>query len=899
MDLNRFLRAVLVCTMIVGPLACLALEQQAFQATKATTNSTTTTVQTSSGLLQGIETKPNHSGYQSVIKFLGVPYAQAPIGERRFKRPVELLEEQAKETLDATRFGKTCPQHRHLTRFISPLLNLDQSHQISEDCLHLNIFMPTPAPSNQRPEEQQQQAAQLPVIVWIPGEGFDFADARQFDGSQLALRTNSIVVTVQYRVGVLGLLDAPQLGLQGNQAIHDQLMALKWVQKNIRAFGGDRDQVTVMGRFSGGMSISTMLTAPNQELVMRSEEDTNKGQPPKALFSRAVLVSGIAVDDWIIVDNQRSKFEQLLRDASKRGLCKIGINGTSSELDQLNCLQSMPVEQLMEISGYQWRLVRDNQLISHEGGPIEALRQRQLPAGVEAVLLGETGTEGTLCLYRHMLMANLNERAALIEQNQLTGDHLNELIRDDLATYFQYNNSHSSQALETALDTLVDTTTTTTSAQDQQQNRHQLRQRYLDACSSYMVKSHNLRFKRHLAQQVSSSEPQAPTNNNLKLYHYQLNYKPSFSLAPDYIKTAAHGDDIPLIFGLVYNEPASSAINQADLAMTQKMLAYIGNFVHGDDPQSKQTILRGSGAERNKINEDEEPKQQEAHLLDLSGADQAQTEVEIGRASVQTTKRQAPLVGNSPATTSQVAKLIIVESPTYPVVDEQVQQRHPKQHALVEIKQQQQQVADGEPLGGQLTRSQKLLELHRQQMLDDGLWLQSRAQLFGPIGAGQQRRSDDNHHLSTATETSLATVLLLTASIVILALMSVCVVLSVLVVRYNALSRSQDVGGPMGGASKRSQQFNSSSSCNICDDSQGGSIDAVLNQQASAKKNEHAFCNVFAKLRNQHHRTAQHNNNNHATARAQTNGGSEPQVPIAAAATTAVNGQQQASANVA
>uniref|UniRef100_A0A6G1SDB1 Carboxylesterase 1C n=1 Tax=Aceria tosichella TaxID=561515 RepID=A0A6G1SDB1_9ACAR len=842
---------LLVCMLVAGPLLVsptVALEHIQHNAFQPTQNSTTaiTTVQTSSGLLRGLETQPHHSGYQSVVKFLGVPYAQAPIGELRFKRPVELPASEANQTRDATRFGKTCPQHRHLTRFISPLLNLDQEHQISEDCLHLNLFVPSSA----QPNGHQPKNPQLPVIVWIPGEGFDFADARQFDGSQLALRTQSIVVTVQYRVGALGLLDAPELGIQGNQAIHDQLAALRWIQKNIGAFGGQRDQVTVMGRFSGGMSISTMLTAPNQELVMTGEND-------RALFSRAALLSGVAVDDWIIVDNQRSKVSQLLKEAYARGLCQ---QQQQQQQDDLNCLQSMPVEQLLEISGYQWRLVRDNQLISQEGGPIEALRsgRRSLPKGVEAIMLGETGTEGTLCLYRHMLMANLNERAALIEENQLVSEHLNELIRDDLATYFQYNSSASSQALEMALDALVDTTIEKqhhNGQQQQQQTSDQLRQRYLDACSSYMVKSHNQRFKRHLQQA-----------NSAKLHHYQLNYKPSFSLAPDYIKTAAHGDDVPLIFGLVYNQPADS-VNQADLAMTRKMLAYIGNFVHARQPVTTTTSKPIMG---------EEPQQRQGavHLLDVSPNDllelEAQTSIQH-QAPASASRRQAPLAAT---TGNQVARLIIVEALPTAGGDEQDQSKQQQQQAANELRQRQMVSGADESLSGQLTRSQKLLELHREQMmLDESLWMQRRsAQLAGQVArstsgantngnSGQQRtgtgsNTADSQLLVATAETSLATVLLLTASIVILALMSVCVVLSVLIVRNNALVAASHESGPMAG--KRSHQFNNSSStCNICDDSQGGSIDAVLNQQASAKKNEHAFCNVFAKLRNQH------NNNNH------------------------------------
>jgi hypothetical protein len=273
--------------------------------------------------------------------------------------------------------------------------------------------------------------------------------------------------------------------------------------------------------------------------------------------------------------------------------------------------------------------------------------------------------------------------------------------------------------------------------------------------------------------------------------------------------------------------------------MTQKMLAYIGNFVHGrkmGEDQSRD--IDGSVSET-------QPKH--VHLFDINEDGNNNNEyngdkhglVQRQVSSRSGNQQMVRALSQQRQPQQQVVKLLIVESA--PIGDEQ------------------QMPYGQESYGGQQTRSRKLLELHRQQMLDEGLWMQRKAQLLGAATTtsnGHQHRSSqsgqDGAQLPTGTETSLATVLLLTASIVILALMSVCVVLSVMIVRYNTMANCHDVGISPMGVSKRQQQFNSSSTCNICDDSQGGSIDAVLHQQASAKKNEHAFCNVFAKLRNHH-----------------------------------------------
>lgn len=523
-------------------------------------------VQTTSGLLMGTKQSLNNIKNSSIYKFLAVPYAEAPVDELRFKRPVELKQKRAESVVDATKFGKTCPQFRHLTRFISPLLNIDNEHQISEDCLHLNVFVPTFIGNlDTSASNLLEPTKQLPVIVWIPGEGFDFADARQFDASYLAHKTQSIVVTVQYRVGIFGFLKAPKLGAQGNMGLYDQIMALKWIKKNIDNFGGDSTRVSVMGRFSGSMSISALITAPKKELLQNDE-----GQ---ALFSRAIMLSGIAVNDWIIESEPSKKVSEVERDAISRNLC------TEEQANNGDCLRNMQAENLVAMAGYGWRLVVDNELVGTVA-PVDAIRYNKFNPELEAVLLGETGQEGTLCLYRHLLMASRNNYAQLIEDARLTVDDVTNIIQDDSYTYFKYN-STSLNPTQAALRSLMDESNY---IEDEVEQGSRLRDRYLDACSSYMVKSHSRKFKRNLlARNELDENPMDAIKKPVEVYHYELRYKPTFSLAPEYIKTAAHGDDIPLIFGLIYNQSPKS-INEADLSMTRKMMSYIGNFVHGNNP---------------------------------------------------------------------------------------------------------------------------------------------------------------------------------------------------------------------------------------------------------------------------------------------------------------------------
>src|SRR5439155_6576232 len=142
---------------------------------------------------------------------------------------------------------------------------------MSEDCLFLNVY--TPALSNGRP-------AKRPVLVWIYGGGLVQDGARNYDPTQLAAE-GTVVVTVNYRLGALGFLAHPALaskpgGPSGNYGLMDQQAALRWVQRNIRKFGGNPRSVTLFGESAGGLSTLSQLVSPGA----------------RGLFQRAIVESG-------------------------------------------------------------------------------------------------------------------------------------------------------------------------------------------------------------------------------------------------------------------------------------------------------------------------------------------------------------------------------------------------------------------------------------------------------------------------------------------------------------------------------------------------------------------------------------------------------------------------------
>ncbi|MGP3782832.1 carboxylesterase/lipase family protein [Paenibacillus sp. 1A_MP2] len=193
----------------------------------------------------------------------GIPYAKPPVGELRFQAPVP------PETWDGVReakqFGPENIQPRNpQTEGIS-----GQPPVESEDSLYLNIWAP-----------EQESKDPLPAMVWIHGGSFVSGAGSQpmYDGTQLVLRGDVIVVTINYRLGPLGFLHMAPLGegFASNVGLLDQIAALQWVQDNIEAFGGDLRNITVFGESAGSMSIAALMAMP----------------AAKGLFHRAIMQSG-------------------------------------------------------------------------------------------------------------------------------------------------------------------------------------------------------------------------------------------------------------------------------------------------------------------------------------------------------------------------------------------------------------------------------------------------------------------------------------------------------------------------------------------------------------------------------------------------------------------------------
>jgi para-nitrobenzyl esterase len=199
-------------------------------------------VETVSGKIEG-ERRGSHE------RFLGIPFAAPPVGERRWRAPEPAP--QWSRVRPAVHFAPSAPQPP------SALPGMAVGPQ-DEDCLYLNVYTPS------------ADGAPRPVMFWIHGGGFTTGSGSQalYDGGALAERGDVVVVTINYRLGALGYLHLP--GCDANIGQLDQIAALRWTRDNIRAFGGDPEQVTIFGESAGGMAVATLLGMPGARGLFRA-----------------------------------------------------------------------------------------------------------------------------------------------------------------------------------------------------------------------------------------------------------------------------------------------------------------------------------------------------------------------------------------------------------------------------------------------------------------------------------------------------------------------------------------------------------------------------------------------------------------------------------------------------
>ena len=316
-----------------------------------------TTAETTLGVANGVLTD------EGVVAFLGLPFAQPPVGELRFKPPVAI--DAWDGPVDASEFGPACPQPADAG---TGTLYDDQS----EDCLTLNVWTPS------------ADGKKRPVMVWVHGGGWIYEGTEDplYSGAHLAARGDVVVVSMEYRLGVFGFSHFDEIPGSGNAGLLDQKLALEWVRDHIEAFGGDPDNVTLFGESAGGMSVTALMAMPGA----------------KGLFHKVIAQSG-AGSTARSVDYATAVSEKLMALAGVAGLSELA----DLTMDELRAAQDLLIEDSF-ISDSLFGSVVDGNILPK--GPIQAIVDGS--AADVPLLTGTTKDETRLWILYVPLLADIS-----------------------------------------------------------------------------------------------------------------------------------------------------------------------------------------------------------------------------------------------------------------------------------------------------------------------------------------------------------------------------------------------------------------------------------------------------------------------------------------------------------
>lgn len=352
-------------------------------------------VKTEQGKVQG---KTINDG--KVRAWLGLPYAAPPTGDLRWKAPQAPSRWKGKR--DATKFGAHCAQNQVFEDMVF------QDDGASEDCLFLNIYAPATA----------ARKAKLPVMFWIHGGGFSggSSDEPRHNGDFLPLK-GVLLVTINYRLGVFGFLATTGLakeadGAAGNYGLMDMIAALQWVNKNIKNFGGDPNNVTIFGESAGSFAVSTLMASPLAQ----------------GLFQKAIGESGAALGDSALPYDTLASRE--LKDA--KWVASLNVNS----LAELRALPTKTILDAAKQPGVSFSPDIDGKVLTESVSVVYAAgKQAHVP-----LIAGWNADEGSFSGMRGMTVGQWKQFA----QNNF-GDRASEFLS-------LYPGHNDAQALRSAID---------------------------------------------------------------------------------------------------------------------------------------------------------------------------------------------------------------------------------------------------------------------------------------------------------------------------------------------------------------------------------------------------------------------------------------------------------------
>ncbi|XP_076011579.1 acetylcholinesterase [Genypterus blacodes] len=496
-------------------------------------------VQTRSGRVRGIRLPVPDRNH--VTAFLGIPFAEPPLGKRRFrqaetKRPWTGVYEASAYPNICYQFVDTSFPGFQGSEMWNP------NREMSEDCLYLNVWVP----SSSKPHN-------LTVMAWIYGGGFYSGSSSLdvYDGRYLAHSETVIVVSMNYRIGAFGFLalhgssEAP-----GNVGLLDQRMALQWIQDNIHFFGGNPKQVTIFGESAGGASVGFHLLSPDS----------------RSTFTRAILQSGVPNSPWASVSPSEAR-----RRATLLGK-RLGCNG-GNDTELVDCLRGKSPQDLID---QEWQVLPWSALFRFSFVPV--VDGEVVPDSPEAmlnsgnfkdtqILLGVNQDEGTyFLLYGAPGFSKDNEslisREDFLEGVKLSVPHANDIgLEAVVLQYTDWMDENNGMKNRDALDDIV--------------GDHNVICPLAHFARAYA--QHNA-LKANMG---GGSSVNTGGNSQGGIYLYLFDHRASNLPWPEWMGVI-HGYEIEFVFGLPLEKRLNYTMDEEKLS--RRIMRYWANFARTGNP---------------------------------------------------------------------------------------------------------------------------------------------------------------------------------------------------------------------------------------------------------------------------------------------------------------------------
>ncbi|KAL1418709.1 hypothetical protein MTO96_025740 [Rhipicephalus appendiculatus] len=478
-------------------------------------------VHTTAGLVQGVEITAHG---RTLHAYYGIPYADPPVGELRFLHPVRRTP--SKKVTMATEMRPACPQESYW--FSTEYVN---SSSFDEDCLHLNLWTPSVRAND----------ALRPVVVYLHGGGFQNGgnNLRIYDGSHFSALGDVVVVVPNYRVNVFGFLYVGTSDAPGNQGLWDQRLALLWVRDNARAFGGDPEQVTLMGQSAGSISVGYHVLSPLT----------------RHLFRRAIMQSGTPF--YKVEENQITGPEKARRIAAR--LC--GPHLLRRPMAHVvECLRNQTTQKLLGavkmvlgLKASSFIPVSGDDLLPKD--PLATMANGSAPP--VDLLIGVNENEGTYFLYKLYQTMGITDPFVMSNRQHVT-------IVKLLVNYALW------EAPEDLIEGLLANVHDGTSTPD---------------------------IVRHLADGIGDVAMRCPTQyfsefvlrqRGSHLYQYEYGYRPlKASFWPPWMGVT-HFDEFPFVWGYVFDRPELAT--PRDTNFSQMLIGLWSSFVHNRTMETGKTL---------------------------------------------------------------------------------------------------------------------------------------------------------------------------------------------------------------------------------------------------------------------------------------------------------------------